>query len=487
MLLNILSLPKKKIMAIRVEIKKQFKNDLDGIIRLAISQNGTRKYKSLGISIPICKFSKSKQRVKSSYINANSLNKEIDDKIAEYSITPLTAYKNDSDEVIACLTSLNNNKPSSKSSIKSAIGYLDKYLDSKKQSLKISDLDYNIIIGFKDFMFDSGLGQNTVRMYMACIKLLINKAIQLNLVNYYRDPFIGIKVKKLPSKKVYIGIDEINKMRGYKGQYQLANDMFLFAFFCYGLRISECILMKWDNFQYRNNKIYLEYYQIKSKPLMVVEVNSSMIDILDKYLTLKSDSYLVKIIKEIEVVNKEIDNVKLRQSLNVNREVMPQKYNTQPIISTPKLTPQQVYNLDYSNGNLDIQLDNLILKVNKLRSKMTYYKITKMPKKHTIFRRNSDFDKYKTGSDLTTEQYNSKQRFTNYNNLHLKHICLDLGIQRVTTHSARHSFSRLMVLNGMGIDKIGSILGHTNVENTKLYVNELDNGSVSSDSNNLTF
>jgi hypothetical protein len=38
-----------------------------------------------------------------------------------------------------------------------------------------------------------------------------------------------------------------------------------------------------------------------------------------------------------------------------------------------------------------------------------------------------------------------------------------------------------MVLNGMGIDKIGSILGHTNVENTKLYVNELDNGSVSSE------
>jgi integrase len=468
-------------MAIRVEIKKANKSDLDGIIRLAISQNGTRKYKSLGISIPIAKFSKSKQRVLSSHIGSSEINKKIDDKIAEYSITPLTAYKNDSDEVIACLTSLNNYKASSKSSIKSSIGYLETYLNSKKQSLKISDLDYNIIVGFKDFMFDSGLGQNTVRMYIACIKLLVNKAIQLNVVNYYRHPFTGIKVKKLPSKKVYIGIDEINKMRGYKGQYQLTNDMFLFAFFCYGLRISECILMKYNNFQYRNDKIYLEYYQIKAKPLMVVEVNASMIAILDKYLPSKSDSYLVKIVKEIEVVNKEIDNVKLKQSLNLSREVLPIKYNTQPIISTPKLTPQQVYNLDYSNGNLDIQLDNLTLKLNKLRSQMTYYKITKMPKSHTIFRKNSDFDKYKTGSDLTTEQYNSKQRFTNYNNLHLKHICIDLGIQRVTTHSARHSFSRLMASKGMSVDKIGSILGQSNIENTKLYLNELDNGSVSSE------
>jgi len=463
-------------MGIRVEVKRQFKTDLDGIIRLSISQNGTRKYKSLGISIPLCKFSKTKQRVKASYIGYSEINRQIERMIAEYSITPLSSFKNGSDDLIYTLKSLNNYKASTSVNVKHAINYIDKYLKSKKQTLKVSDLNINIVSGFKDYMFDAGLGQNSVKLYLAIFKMLINKAIERNLVDYYRHPFKGVKVKGLKTKKVFLSIQEIDKLRFYKGKNELVRDIFLFQFFGFGMRISEMLLMKWSNFQLKDNRLFLEYYQVKAKPLMQIEVNPQMINILDKYLIFKSDNYISNLTKEIDVVNKEIDSVKLRQRLNVNREVMPPKYTTQPILAIHNITPQQVSSLDYSNGNLDIQINNLTKKLTGLQSKLAFYKISKMPSKHPIFRFGTGLDSYKTGSDLTPSQYKEKQRITNMLNKRLKQVCKAIQITLITTHSARHSFSRLMQQKGMSVDNIGSMLGQTSRDNTLIYLSEFDNG-----------
>jgi integrase len=465
-------------MAIRVEVKRQFKTDLDGIIRLAISENGTRKYKSLGISIPLCKFSKSKQRVLSSYIGSNDINKQIENKIREYSITPLNTFKNGSDELIYVLNSLNNYKASTSVNVVHAINYIEKYLKSKKQTIKVSDLNVNIVLGFRDYMFQNALGQNSVKMYIAIFKMLINKAIEHNLVDYNRHPFVGIKVKGLKTEKVYLSIQEIDKLRFYSGKNDLVRDIFLFQFFGYGMRISEMLLMKWSNFQLKDNRLFLRYYQVKAKPLMQVEVNVQMLNILDKYLPIKNDNNISNLNKEIDVVNKEIDSVKLRQRLNVNRELMPPKYTTQPILAIHNITPQQLKTLDYSNGNLDIQLDNLTNKLTQIQSKLAFYKISKMPSKHPIFRFSGVLDSYKTGSDLTLSQYKEKQRITNMLNKRLKQVCKAIQITLITTHSARHSFSRLMQQKGMSVDNIGNILGHTSSKNTFIYLSELINGEA---------
>jgi hypothetical protein len=200
------------------------------------------------------------------------------------------------------------------------------------------------------------------------------------------------------------------------------------------------------------------------------------INFLFKYKSIKNDNNISNLTKEIDVVNKEIDSVKLRQRLNLNRELMPPKYTTQPILSIHNITPQQLKTLDYSNGNLDIKLDNLTTKLTCLQSKLAFYKISKMPSKHPIFRFGTGLDSYKTGSDLTLLQYKEKQRITNMLNKRLKQVCKAIQITLVTTHSARHSFSRLMQIKGMSVDNIGSMLGQTSRDNTLIYLSELDNG-----------
>jgi len=457
-------------MGIRVEVKRQFKDDENGIIRLAISENNVRKYKSLGISIPLDKFSKSKQRVLSSYINASEINKQIEYKIREYSITPLSSFKSSSDDLIHTLKSLNNYKASTSVNVIHAINYIEKYLKSKKQTIKVSQLDVNIVLGFKDYMFQNGLGQNSVKMYIAIFKMLINKAIAHNLVEYHRDPFKGVTVKSLKSKKVFLTVDEIEKFRSYKGRNALVRDIFLFQFFGYGMRISELLLMKFNNFQLRDNRLFLEYYQVKAKPLMQVEVNPKMINILDKYLVIKNDNYIDNLLTEIDSVKKEIDSLRLGK-WSFNNVVESSNYSMFPVLALPQ---QQVKTLDYTTQNLDIKIANL----NILQSKLAFYKISKMPSKHPIFRFDSELDNYKSGNDLTLKEYKSKQRITNMINKRLKVICKAVNIQIITTHSARHSFSRLMQQKGMSVDNIGNILGHTSNKNTFIYLSDLNIGEA---------
>ena len=101
-----------------------------------------------------------------------------------------------------------------------------------------------------------------------------------------------------------------------------------------------------------------------------------------------------------------------------------------------------------------------------------------MTKKHPIFRFSPVLDSYKTGSDLTPLQYKEKQRITNMINKRLKVICKAVNIQIITTHSARHSFSRLMQQKGMSVDNIGNILGHTSNKNTFIYLSDLNIGEA---------
>jgi integrase len=392
--------------------------------------------------------------------------------IAEYSITPLSSFKNGSDDLIYTLKSLNNYKASTSVNVIHAINYLTRYLESKKQTIKVSDLNVDIVLGFRDYMFENSMGQNSVKLYIALIKMLINKAIDRNIVDYYKHPFKGVKIKALATKKVFFTVDEIEKFRKYKGKNELVRDMFMFKFFGYGMRISELLLLKWSNFHLRDDRLFLEYYQVKAKTLMKVEINPKMVNILDKYLVVKNDNYIVEISKEIDIVKKEIDSLKLGK-WSVNNVVESSNYSMFPILPIP---PQQVNSLGYTTQNLNIKIDNLTANLNILQSKLGYYKISKMPIKHPIFRFDSELDNYKSGNDLTLKEYKSKQRITNMINKRLKVICKAVNIQIITTHSARHSFSRLMQQRGMSVENIGSMLGHTSSKNTFIYLSELDNG-----------
>jgi site-specific recombinase XerD len=68
----------------------------------------------------------------------------------------------------------------------------------------------------------------------------------------------------------------------------------------------------------------------------------------------------------------------------------------------------------------------------------------------------------------------------------MKTIGSDLGIDiKLTTYSARHSFATTVTLsNGVPIETVSKMLGHTSIKTTQIYARILDS-KISVDMNNL--
>ncbi len=68
----------------------------------------------------------------------------------------------------------------------------------------------------------------------------------------------------------------------------------------------------------------------------------------------------------------------------------------------------------------------------------------------------------------------------NYLNAKLKDIADECGItKRISFHCARHTFATMAINNGMSIESVSQILGHSSIKTTQIYtritVSKLDN------------
>lgn len=55
-------------------------------------------------------------------------------------------------------------------------------------------------------------------------------------------------------------------------------------------------------------------------------------------------------------------------------------------------------------------------------------------------------------------------------NKRMKTVCEALGIERITTYSARHSFASVMNSEGVPVSYISEQLGHTSIRTTQAYL-----------------
>ena len=68
------------------------------------------------------------------------------------------------------------------------------------------------------------------------------------------------------------------------------------------------------------------------------------------------------------------------------------------------------------------------------------------------------------------EERKAIQNATHLINTHMKSIGEELGIERLTTYVARHSFATILMRSGVSVQFIGNSLGHGNVNTTQNYL-----------------
>lgn len=164
-----------------------------------------------------------------------------------------------------------------------------RYLKEFKETLRFSDLNYQIINEFNSFLLDKKLHINTVHRHHKIIKTYINIAIKSKLIELKNNPYIDYKVKKIQTQRITVSeeeLEQISKLEFNKNTENIRSirDMFLFS--CYtGLRFSDLQALKIKHIEKDKNDVNLLLRQKKtekfigmplqllfeSKPLIIIE------------------------------------------------------------------------------------------------------------------------------------------------------------------------------------------------------------------------
>ena len=168
------------------------------------------------------------------------------------------------------------------SSIREFIG-LDKIL--------FEEIDSNFLDNYKNHLIKAGKKQTTVQGYISKIRTLFNDAIHDRIIELSISPFVGFKIKQGSPSKDRLTMEEIFKIEGLdleeNSLHWHVRNTFLFAFYNAGIRISDVLLMTWDNIQDGR----LVYKMLKTKKLHSLVLKEKPLAILEKYRD-KGESFI---------------------------------------------------------------------------------------------------------------------------------------------------------------------------------------------------
>lgn len=83
------------------------------------------------------------------------------------------------------------------------------------------------------------------------------------------------------------------------------------------------------------------------------------------------------------------------------------------------------------------------------------------------------------------EKYHHKNNFTAYINHKLGKLCNELGVERITTYTARHTYATYQKYLGTPIEKIAESLGHSDIKTTLIYLKAFPDNAIKESAEDL--
>lgn len=146
---------------------------------------------------------------------------------------------------------LKHDKIGSYIKIKSGISKLIRF--SGNRSLSFEEIDVGFLKRYEEFLsIKLGNSVNTVHGTIKVIRKLFNDAIREGLIATDQNPFMHYRLRTEPTSRAYLTEEEITRIEDLvltKGSKMAQHrDLFIFACYACGLRISDLLLLKWKNF-----------------------------------------------------------------------------------------------------------------------------------------------------------------------------------------------------------------------------------------------
>ncbi len=158
----------------------------------------------------------------------------------------------------------------------------------KNMPLKMDEITVNYINNYQTYMkSELKNGVNTVHSNLKVIRRILNLAVNRDLLDdKYINPFKRIQLVTAEGKKAYLTNDELIAIENLKIKPKikmaLCRDMYVFAAYTGGIRVSDLLLLKWKDY----DGVRIEFTVKKTKRLQVVKLPTKAIVIIEAYKTL---------------------------------------------------------------------------------------------------------------------------------------------------------------------------------------------------------
>jgi integrase len=149
------------------------------------------------------------------------------------------------------------------------------------EKLYFDQITPSFLASFEASLLKRGNVVNTVNCNIRTLRAIYYKGIENGYIDPGKNPFFTFKLKQSRPNKDRLNQEEITTIEGlvYPNDSLLWNvhNVFLFSFYCAGIRISDILQLKWSNVQdgrlvytmYKTNKAHS--VKLKEKPLAILE------------------------------------------------------------------------------------------------------------------------------------------------------------------------------------------------------------------------
>ena len=249
-----------------------------------VSKKTITEYFPLGISVAKDEWDKKSGRVKSRE-NASAINLKIISKVNEIEKSYLnsgTIAKTEQSNFIQWFEDFYN-----RAKVKHGV-YHQKKLNTVLNRLKafrnpilLTDLTPGFLNQLETSMIKEGAHQNYIADTMVRIRTVINEIMKEGALEYHKNPFLHYKIKYTRTERKRLDIKDIEKLESVKltGRTQLARDIYIFSFYCGGLRFGDICRLTAENVKDGR----LIYQMNKTKVNRNIKMSPKALQIFKKY------------------------------------------------------------------------------------------------------------------------------------------------------------------------------------------------------------
>lgn len=169
-------------------------------------------------------------------------------------------------------------KDSTRSSYEQALVSLRKF-DPLIDQRRFEDIDVRYLENYDKWMEDQGIRRNSRNVYFRNIRAVFNRAIDDDIAHVY--PFRKFKLKKTPTRKRSLTVDELKILRDYPCEdwQKKYVDIFFLMFYLIGINGADLFPAK--NTQVVNGR--LEYERAKTYKAYSIKIEPEAQKIIDRY------------------------------------------------------------------------------------------------------------------------------------------------------------------------------------------------------------